>query len=175
VRHFGTGSTHGRDKGDDEATPAAEDGEEAQNELGGRQTNSNDERPYHPACNLLVCVETLLEILTKRLLCAGVLELPHGERVEPEAGLGRRAEGDCLLAVDLVTLAVAPQANLVKVLQFLGRCGALEGLEKIVVELDVVREVVDNALGIRSKAACVCLWLLLMGGRRCGHKASSLP
>ena len=149
--------TYGRDEGDDEATPAAEDGEEAQDELGGRQTDGNDEGPHHPACNLLVCVETLLEILTERLLRAGVLELPHGKRVEPEAGFGRRAESNGLLAVDLFALAVAPQTNLVEVLELLGRGRALESLEQIIVELDVVGKVVDDALGIRSEAACVCL------------------
>jgi hypothetical protein len=42
---------------------------------------------------------------------------------------------------------------LVEVFEFLGRGSALESLEEVVVNVDVVEDV----LGIRSEAACICL------------------
>lgn len=91
--------TYSRHDSGDEAAPSAEDGKEANDELDSREDDRNDKRPVHPARSLLVRIKTLLEILAKHLLRAGVLELPDGKGVEPEAKLARGAVVDGLLAV----------------------------------------------------------------------------
>jgi hypothetical protein len=47
---------------------------------------------------------------------------------------------------------------LVEVLEYLGRCGALERVDKLVVELRVFGEVVEDGLGVERYVACVCLY-----------------
>lgn len=151
-------SAYGRDNGGDETSPSAADGEETNDKLNGGQDESNDESPSDPARNLLVSIETLLEILAEHLLGAGVLELPDMEGVEPEVELAGGAVSDDLFAVLLVTLAVRPETDLVEVLELLGGCGALQSLEEVVVDVDVLGEIIEDVVGVSSEAACICLW-----------------
>jgi hypothetical protein len=58
---------------------------------------------------------------------------------------------------------------LVEVLEVLGGGGALERVEEVVVDLDVVGEVVFDIFGIFFKFACVCLWGMLGLRFRCGR------
>jgi hypothetical protein len=46
---------------------------------------------------------------------------------------------------------------LVEVLEVFGRGGALERVEEVVVDLDVVGEVVFDVFGVFFEFACVCL------------------
>jgi hypothetical protein len=47
---------------------------------------------------------------------------------------------------------------LVEVLEVLGGGGALERVEEVVVDLDVIGEVVFDVFGVFFEFACVCLW-----------------
>jgi hypothetical protein len=46
---------------------------------------------------------------------------------------------------------------LVEVLEVFGGCGALEGLEEVVVDLEVVGEVVEDVLRVFFEFACIGL------------------
>jgi hypothetical protein len=50
---------------------------------------------------------------------------------------------------------------LVEVLEVLGGSGALEGLEEVVVDFNVVREVVCDVVWVFFEGACICLHRLL--------------
>jgi hypothetical protein len=96
-----------------------------------------------------------LHLIAKYFLRVGVFEFPHAEGIEPELGWRLGAEGDGFLArlLILVTLAVRPETDLVEVFEFLGRGSALKSLKEVVVNVDVIEDV----LGIRGEAACICL------------------
>jgi hypothetical protein len=155
----GCKGTYGGHNGGDEAAPAAEDGEEADDEFGGAEDQSDTEGPHHPPRHFLVCVKSLLHVVAKQLLRAGALELPYGDGVKPEVGLGGGAVGDGFLArlLVLVAGAVRPEADLVEILEVLGGGGALESLGELVVDGDAVGKVVEDIVGVGCKPACVCL------------------
>ncbi len=111
----------------------------------------------------MVVIDAIGELVTENLLCASVLELPDLEGVENEFELARRAVGDSELAVllVLVTGAVREQTNEVEVLELLGRGGALQGREKIVVDIDILGECRGGVFWIGIEITCICLlWLL---------------
>lgn len=130
--------THSRHNRRNHTSPPAEDSEEADDEFRHAKHQRNDERPDHPSGHLLVCVQALLQVLTNRLLQARVLELPHGERVEPEArrALGAKVNrlftGACIFRAG----AVRPQADLVECLELAGLGAALECVEQVVIDVD---------------------------------------
>lgn len=75
----------GRHNSCNERAPAREDGEEAEDELRCCEDERNGICPDHPARDLLVCVEALLQLLrADDVLGGGVLEAPDREGVEPE-------------------------------------------------------------------------------------------
>jgi hypothetical protein len=118
----GRRGTYGRYDGGDKTSPAAEDCEKANDEFGHAQNQRNNKTPHHPSRNLLVRVQTLLQVVANHLLRARVLELPYAEGVEPEVGLRLGAPGDGLGArlLVFVAFAVGPETDLVEVLEILG-------------------------------------------------------
>lgn len=75
--------------------------------------------------------------------------------------LGRRAVRDLLDAVLLLALAVRPQTDLVEVLELLGRGSASQGVEEVVVDIELVALVlglVEDALRVGREITGVCLW-----------------
>ncbi len=87
----------------------------------------------------MIGIERLLHIAFEEFRAGSVVEIPNIDGVEPEVRLAGGAESDCLLAIlVLVALAVVPQTDCVEVLQVgvLGR--ALERLQQVVVDVDVV-------------------------------------
>lgn len=97
------------------------------------------------------------------------------EGVEPEVELAGRAIGDDFLAVALVTLAVRPQTDLVEVLELLGGGSALQSLEEVVVDVDVLGEVVEDIVWVGGEAACICLWELLELWRGVVERTRNVP
>lgn len=129
------GDTYSAHDGGGEATPAAEDGEDADAGLDTCEDEGDDKRPVHPLGSLLVHLQALVEAIAQYLLSGRVLELPDLGRVEEELELARGAVCDGLFAVGvLVALAVGPETDLVKVLERFGGRGAFQGGEQVVVE-----------------------------------------
>jgi hypothetical protein len=155
--------TYSRHNRRNQTSPTTENRKEPNDKLGNAQQKRNSKTPHHPPRNFLVRVESLLHVVARNLLCRRVLELPHGEGVEPEVGFGFGAPGNCLDArlVVFVALAVRPETDLVEVLEVLGRGGALERVEEVVVDLDVIGEVVFDVFGVFFEFTCVCLWGML--------------
>jgi hypothetical protein len=74
--------------------------------------------------------------------------------------LGGGAVCDLLDSVLLLALAVRPQTDLVEVLEFLGRGGAGQGVEEVVVDVEFVALVlgfVEDTLRVGCEVTCVCL------------------
>lgn len=164
---------YGRKDGSDEAAPSGEDSEETNNELGGSQDSSNNECPVHPPGNLLVRIKALLQVIAKHVLHGCVLQPPDFDRVEPELRVRRRALSDLLDAVLLLAFAVRPQADLVEVLEILGRGGAGQRFEQVVVDLELVglvSDLVEDGLRVGGEITCVCLWTLLVGDVGVGRR-----
>jgi hypothetical protein len=142
--------TYGRHNRGNQASPATEDCEKSNNKLGHTEKQCKSKTPHHPTSHLLVRVESLLHVISRNLLRRRVLELPHGKGIEPKVRLGLGAPGDCLDArlVVLVALTVRPETDLVEIFEVFGGGGALEGLEEVAVELDVIGEVVGDVVWI---------------------------
>lgn len=88
------------------------------------------------------------------------MQSPDLGGIKPELRLGRRAVCDLFDAVFLLARAVRPQTDLVEVLEVLGRGGACQGLEQVVVYVNFVASVLDlveNGLWVRCEITCVCL------------------
>jgi hypothetical protein len=68
---------------------------------------------------------------------------------------------DLLYTIDLVTLAVRPQTDLVEVLEFLGGGSTCKSIEEIGVDVELFAGVVDfveDGGRVGGKITCVCLW-----------------
>jgi hypothetical protein len=112
--------TYTRQDGRDQTSPPREDSKEANHKLSSSQDGRNDKCPIHPASNLLVGVEALLEIVAKNILNRSVLQTPDLDGVEPELCLGGGAVCDLLDTILLFALAVGPQTDLIEVLELFG-------------------------------------------------------
>jgi hypothetical protein len=100
-------ATYGRHNRRNQTSPTTENRKEPNNKLGNAQQQRNSKTPHHPSRNFLVCVESLLHVVARNLLRRCVLELPHGEGVEPEVGFGFGAPGNCLDAGFVIFIALA--------------------------------------------------------------------
>ena len=81
----------------------------------------------------MVNFDAVLKLVGEELLGDGILNLPDIKRIEPEVGLALRAEGNLLLTVLNIALAVVPKTDGVEILQLIGLGDALESLEELVV------------------------------------------
>jgi hypothetical protein len=150
--------TYSRNNRSNQTSPPRKDGKEANHKLRRAQNQRNPKTPHHPARHLLIRVQALLQILAQYLLRRRVLEFPHAEGIEPELGRRFGAVGNRLFAIlILVAFAVRPETDLVKILEFLGGRGALEGFEELRVGLDVVWKVVEDVVWVGVEGACVGL------------------
>jgi len=152
------GWAYGADCGGDEATPPAEDGEEANDEFDRGQDDGDEEGPVHPAGNLLIRVHALGKLVAKNLLHAGILETPYLDGVKVELEFARRALGDGFNALFvLCAFTVGPEANLVEVLEVAGGGAASECIEKVAVDVVDAGNLVDDGLRVGCEIAGVGL------------------
>jgi hypothetical protein len=142
VRGRREGKAYGRHDSRDQTSPPAEHREEPNHKLHRAQHRCNGKTPHHEPGNLLIRVQALLHLVPRGLLQTRVLELPYRERIEPELGAGLGAKGNRLRAGGLVlgAGAIRPETDLVEVLELAGRRVGLQGLEQVVVDVDVVED-----------------------------------
>ena len=143
-----------------QTAPAAENGKETHDKLDHGQYQGNDKRPVHPARHLGVHFHAAVIFVAQNRLHARVVQLPDGQRVKVELELAGRAKGNLLLArlvVDNVAFAVGEEADLVKVLEFLGACLGRDGVEEVVVDFDAGGELVRDGRGVERDVGCVGL------------------
>lgn len=136
----------GGDNGGYAASPSAEDGENADDDFGEGDPESDRVRGEHPLADLLIHLETVLELVWDQVADAGVVQTPYIHHVEPEAGLARGAVVDRVPAIrSLVSSAVVPNVDGVDVSEGGVAVGGLEAVEEIVVDGRAVR---DGEIGV---------------------------
>lgn len=127
--------TYRSDDRSDEATPTREDCEDTEEDLGERSKEGDSVSGEHPVGDLLVDLEPVLQLVRDQVLGAGLVESPDLDGVEPERRLAAGAVGNPVTASRVViTRAVVPDANSVRVAQVVVRTGS-EGGEQVIVDV----------------------------------------
>ena len=118
--HGGCGSeeeSNTRDKRGDAATPTTANSEDTNDQFdhgGDEGDNIGDE---HPLGDVLVEVQRLAQTTRETILNAGLLQIPDLNGVKPELSLRLRALRNFEVVVGDVSITVAPQTNVVEVLE----------------------------------------------------------
>lgn len=115
-------ATDGRHNRCRKTTPAAEEGEKADNNLDHSGDDGNDVGDKHPFGHFSVSFEASCELLAEELIRICLIEAPYLDRVEPELICMLGAEGDVVVVVIEVTSAVVPQTNVVEIIDVGGVC-----------------------------------------------------
>lgn len=118
---YGRG-TYSRHHGNDKTTPSAKDSRNTDEQFDTGCDKSHDEGDEHPASDLLVGAETLIEATGQELVALVVIldqlvQTPYGHGVEPVFILAIGAFDDLGLAVYVLAVAVVPEADKVEVVQ----------------------------------------------------------
>ena len=96
----------------------------------------------------MIRVDAALEIIGESSLQRRVLELPHGERVEPEVILAVGAVPVLLLAILEIGLAVIPKADLVDVPHGTAAGSTLDSLDEIIVGGHALGQMIQHVFWI---------------------------
>lgn len=115
----------------DAATPSRANSKDTRDDVCNRRAKCNNVCGKHPLRNLLVSIQTILDLLREDACSASPVQIPHFHRIEPEIGLAIRAlcQLDSVSAV-LASRAVIPEVDFVDVVKWLITAGRNEGVDE---------------------------------------------
>lgn len=133
IGRFWRRETYTRDQSGDAATPSTADSEDTNHKFDGGCDEGNNVCDEHPLGNSLVDVQGLLHTIRHHIFNARILQAPDLHRVEPELGLWFGTEGRLEVVVLDISVAIAPEADGVEILEVGCFLGFFEGLGQLLV------------------------------------------